>query len=350
MSIQQDELDDARRGTVFFLSKLTISTTPDFSSGLIGNFVSGTSIVTDLQHVSSNLLGKFDAGKKFNSGFAKIIDPVTDLLSSFVEAMIRRIGKLYGESSALMIWVSEFGAWLTANFVGSLSEIILGWGYVQDAADMYDAVKKSVTSAIRWLGQVMSGWGVQLLEGGPSIMAEAIARHNALSVAGGLKDLAITGTKIGLKAAGDAVAAVGSIIGAVTGILQRLANLVEYCIQRFLLSRIIDQARDHWKNDGYYLTDHDAFTSWFRNACAFTPIVSALTIHSGFAAHPYRFIALISKQDEIVSQEEFDKGVAYIDKLKEHGRQYIKQYQESYGIKFESDDSIVKSRLQHVNQ
>ena len=342
MSIQQDELDDARRGTVFFLSKLAISTTSNFSAGFIGNFSSGISIVTDLQHVSSNLLGKFDAGGKLKPGFSKIIDPVTDLLSSFVEALTRRIGELYGDS-ALMNWVSEFGAWLISNFVGSLAKLIPGWGYVQDASDVYDAVKESVTSAIKWLGQVMSGWGVKLLEGGPSIMAESIARHNAASVAGGLKDLAITGTNIGLKAA-------GSIIGAVTGILQRLANLVEYCVQRFLLARLIDQAYYHWKNDGYYLTDHDAFTSWFRKACAFTPIVSALTIHSGFAAHQYRFIALISKQDEIASQEEFDKGVACVDKLKEHGRQYIKEYQEYYGIKFESDDPIVKPRLQHINQ
>ena len=216
------------------------------------------------------------------------------------------------------------------------------------AVDLYDGVKKSVISAVKWLSQVFSGRGVELLQGGPSIMAEAIARHNATSLAGGIKDVAITSTKIALHAAGDAAAASGSLVDVVVNILQRIAKMVDYCAQRFMINRVFDQARRQWYNEGIYKTHHDNFNHWFKNACVCTPVIAALTMNSGFTAHPYRFLALLSNENEIATQDQFNKGVKHIEKLKSLSIEYVKEYQDNYKVEFWSRDESVNNHLKNV--
>ena len=348
MNIQQAELDDARKGTIYFLGKLHVIKEPGFDLGLISNFVSGTSIVSDLTSASASLLESCSVGKKVIEGINTVITPIRQLIGDFMKAVTDKILSVYGEACGIVEWLGEFTSWAVSTFAGSLGDIIPGWGYVQNAADMYDGVKKAVVSAIKWLGQIYSGWGVNLLEGGPGIMAEAIARHNATQLAGGLKDMAVTSVKTGLQAAGDAAAGVGAIVGALTGILQRIANLIEYCVQRFLLNRSINQASEQWHQEQIEPIRHDKFNLWFRRTCALTPIVAALTMSSGFTAHPYRFLALISSSDEIASQKAFDDGVKHIEKLKDLSRDYIKAYQDSYRIRFVSDDAIVSARMKDI--
>ena len=348
--VQQAELDDARRGTLYFLGKLEVVKKPSFDCGLISNFVSGTSIIGDLQSASTSILNKHDLGRKFMAGIGAILEPIQKLIQSFFDALSDKLLKLYGEASGVLEWVAEFGTWAVSTFAGSLSDLIPGWGYVQAAADIYEAVKTSVVSAIKWLGQVFSGWGVDLLEGGPSIMAKSIAQHNAASLAGGLKDLAIESVKVGLQASGDAAAGAGAIVGAVTGILQRIANLIGYCAQRYLLNKTIKQAGHQWKNTGVYQSNHDQFTKWFQRSCALTPVVAALTLQSGFAAHPYRFLRLISNEDEVIDQKKFNEGVKHIEKLKDLSKDYLKEYQESYKIIFQSADPVVSGMLDNANK
>ena len=348
--LQQAELDDARRGTLYFLGKLEVVKKPSFDCGLISNFVSGTSIISDLQSASTSILNKHDLGRKFMNGLGAIMEPIQKLIQSFFDALSEKLLALYGEASGVLEWVAEFGTWAVSTFAGSLSDLIPGWGYVQAAADIYEAVKTSVVSAIKWLGQVYSGWGIELLEGGPSIMAKSIAQHNAAGLAGGLKDLTIESVKVGLQASGDAAAGVGAIVGAVTGILQRIANLIGYCAQRYLLNKVITQAGHQWKNTGIYQSNHDQFTEWFRRSCALTPIVAALTLQSGFAAHPYRFMRLISNEDELIDQQKFNDGVKHIEKLKDLSKDYLKEYQDSYKIVFQSADPVVSGMLDNAKK
>ncbi len=347
-TVQEAELDDARRGTLYVLGNLDVTRRPSFDLGLIGNFVSGTSIINDLKNGAGNMLSHCRAGHLVLDGIEAVKDKIKAALASFFDALSDRMLAIYGEASAVMEWVGEFISWGVSTLAGSLADIIPGWGYVQDAADLYDGVKKSVTSAIKWLGQVFSGWGVKLLAGGPSIMAEAIARHNAKSLAGGLKDLAITSTKIGLKAAGDAAAGAGAIVGAVTGILQRIANLVGYCAQRFLLSQTISQARYQFKNDGEMIQSQAAFLPWFKKACVFTPVLAAVSLNCGYTGHPYRFLQLISENDELIDEVDFNKGVAHIEKLKDLSGKYLREYTDNYKLAIKSLDPVSDSLLQKI--
>ncbi len=343
--IQQKELDDARKGILFFLGHLDVQKDPSFDLGLISNFVSNTSILSDLKNGSATLLNSFDTGKKIVEGVQHIKKKLTAMLQTFFDAITERIAKLYGESGAVLEWVGEFGVWAASAFAGSLSDIIPGWGYVQSASDLYDGIKKSVIKAIAWISQVFSGWGVRLLEGGPTMMARALAQHSATGLAGGLKDIAITSCKVGLQAAGDAAAGAGAVVGAVTGILQRIANMVEYCVQRYLLNRLIGQAKHQWDTQGEMLTNPMRFHDWFQKACVCTPVVAALVMMSGYAAHPYRFLELIADEGGVIDQDKFDQGVQHIDTLKDLSKDYLKEYQNVYKLIFTSHDPVSMNLL-----
>lgn len=338
-SIQKQELDDARTGTLYFLSNLRVDRSTGFDAGLVSNFVLDTSIVGDLKNASVKLLKTHDKGKAVVDGLTALSDPIYQLMNKFTESINKRMLALYGEASGVVEWVAEFGSWLASTFTGSLVDLIPGWGYVQSANGIYEGIKRSVTNAIKWLDQVYSGWGVEILEGGPSIMSQAISRHSAAGIAGGPKDLAISSVKLGMQAGGDALAGVGAIASAITGILQRIVNLIGYCIQRYLLNKVIDQATNQYRINDTSDSAHDRFSKWFRNACSFTPVVAALVMCSGYTAHSYRFLALINNKGQVIGQKEFDDGIKYTEKLKDLSKNYIREYAKHYRVVFSAPES-----------
>ena len=165
--IQQAQLDDARKGTLYFLGNLNMVSVPSFDIGLISNFVGGTSVLSDIKSASMTLLKKSDTGKAVVDGLSEFAKPIKDVVASFFDALTERLAAIYGDELFGLEWLGEFGSWAVSSFAGSLASVIPGWGYVQSAGDLYDGTKKAVLSAIKWLGQVYSGWGVSLLEGGP---------------------------------------------------------------------------------------------------------------------------------------------------------------------------------------
>ena len=339
MNLQKEELDDARKGTLFFLGKLEASRRPSFDLGLVSNFAGSTSILTDLKHGSELLLNQYDVGKKVISGYQTYLQPITELFQSFFDKITECIAKTYGEASAALEWVGEFSAWGISTLAGSLADLIPGWGYIQNAIDLYDGVKKAVINCIKWLSQIYSGWGVKLLEGGPSSIANAIAANSAAGLAGGLKDIAIASVKTGLQAAGDSAGGAGAIVGAVTGVLQRIANMINYAVQRFLIARTFNQAAKQWRMDGDMLRNHNQFNQWFKRSVVCTPIIAALTLNSGYVGNPLRFLALINPDGEIVTQAEYDQGVKHIETLKSLSKDYIKEYADHYKLEFKAPNS-----------
>ena len=347
-AIQKAELDNARHGTLYFLGKLEVRKNPSFDLGLVGNFASGTSIVSDLQNGASLLLKSCSAGNKLVDGYEATKKKIKEVLTSFFDAVAERMQDVYGEAAAGLEWLAEFSTWAIANLTGTLADLIPGWGYAQDVESLYQGVKRAVKNAIDWLGQIFSGWGVNLLEGGPATMARSIAQHSAAGLAGGLKDIAVTSCKIGLKAAGDAVSGVGSIVGAVVGILQRIANLVEYSVQRFLLNRTLSQAKYHWEKKSEMMENHYQFNEWFSKACAFTPVVAALCLCSGNVAHPYRFLQLLATDDNAINQKQFDEGVKHTEKLQSLSREYVREYVSVYRLHITSQEDYVGGMLDKI--
>lgn len=356
--VQQAEMADARMGIMYFLGNTQAVGVPNMDLGIFSSFVANPTALKDMKKLSLGIVNSFSAGRAVAGAVSGAVDsmksylkPVTDMIKGFFDALLKKIIQVFGGDLDGVEAISEYFVWASAELTQVLSNAIPAWGYVQSAADMYEGVKKGVTGAWRIVEQIWSGYGVKLLGGHPSIIANALARHSLAMLAYGFKDMAVAGTKIGLQAAGDAMAGVGALFSAISGILQRIANLVGRYIQRLRVASILERAREEWKlkgSDQGLIADHQRFSEWFQSAVITTPIISALVLNSGFAAHPYRFLKLIGSSGQVASQASFDKGVAHIEKLKSIGSRYIKEYSDAYRMTFTSEDQLVDARLKEM--
>ena len=343
MNIQDSELADARKGAIYFLGNLEFSRSHGLSASLISNFVGDTTAVSDLKTV---------VGKLLPPAAVKVVEPVDKfrtLIESFFRSLEDYLKKIFGDALHGVEWISEFVSWGVSTFAGSLASAIPGWGYVQSAGDMYSGVKKAVSNAIDLIKMLWSGYGVKLLAGIPTEISSALCRHSTAGIAAGVKDVGIASVSIGLEAAGDSVGGAGSIVSVVTGILQRIVNLVDWCIQNFRLKRVLADAREDWATR-YMMNKPDELNKWFSRNVILTPVVAALVLASGFVGHPYRFLALIDPKSGAVkvSQKEFDKGVKYIEQLRDISDSYLRNYSGVYQLDFSSKDKVIQGRLDKV--
>ncbi len=375
---QVQEMTDARMGAMYMLAKTDFHKVYS-GTHLFENFVVGTEMFSDAKSMATSILDKTgatkaaskaahkaksfiessDAGKKLfetvaivGETTAAVIQKIKDYIADFFRGLLQKAKATYGDILDEVTWFSEFASWLVSEFAGNLSSLIPGWGYVQAASDLYSGVKQSIFKSKDLITQIYTGWGVQLLGGHPSVIANALARHSAKGLAGGLKSVAMTTAGIALEAAGDAAAGVGSLISTLTGILGRIVGLVDNLIQRALLSRVLKKARKEWDNRGSaraMVNNHKQFSEWFRNAVVTTPVVAALVMGSGFVAHPTKFMQLLNADGAAISQGDFDKGVTYIEKLKEISASYVQEYSDGYSLEFTSEDKLIAARLSELN-
>lgn len=360
IGVQKLEMADARMGAIYFLAHTEMSKKKEgaFSVDLMGNFVVGTTAIADAKNGCQYLLEKTNAGRKMVSAVSVVgektqvvIDKIKSMIAGFFQNLMDKLRSIYGHKLTGIEWVAEFGAWAVAEFAGNLSSFIPGWGYVQNAADIYDGVRTAVLKSKDFVNQMYSGYGVNLLGGHPSIIANALARHSLAGVASGVKDATIGITKTALEAAGDAFAGAGTLVSALTGILQRIVNLVDYIIQYTRVNKVLAQAKDAWlkrDNSTSLVNNHKAFSEWFQNAVVCTPIVAALVMGSGFVAHPYRFLQLLEPNDVMVSKGAFDKGVKHIETLKRLSSNYVSEYTDGYGATFTGTDGVVSATLEQL--
>ena len=118
------------------------------------------------------------------------------------------------------------------------------------------------------------------------------------------------------------------------------------------LKAVLRTARENWVNrddDDSIINQPVNFNKWFSRNAVVTPVIAAFVISSGFVASPQRFLALLDPTGGlIVSQKEYDKGVLYIEQLKNIAGDYLKEYSDNYQLDFSSSDPIVQSRLDKV--
>jgi hypothetical protein len=355
IDVQTLELEDARHGAIYFLAHIEVKRLPQFSTNIIGNFIAGTEPLYDAKAHMKTVLERTNTGKKIvgavtaiGESAQEVLNKITTLISDFIQNLIKNMRHRYGEIVFAAGWVSEFVTWVIAEFAGNIAMCIPGWGYVQNASELYSGVKEAILKSKDFFSQFYEGRGVQLLGGHPSIIANSLLRHSMAGVMRGLKVSAVSITKIGLQAAGDAFSGVGFLVNALVGIFERLLAVIDWLVQLSLIDSVLKRARREWSNRtsmNALMNNHQLFSEWFQKVVIQAPVIAALVMGSGFTAHPYRFLQLISPCNKIKSRADFEKGVSYIEKLKTLSSSYIQEYSTSYCIEFKSHDKLVEARL-----
>ncbi|NRB68311.1 MAG: hypothetical protein HRU48_13240 [Vibrio sp.] len=370
LGVQVAQMADARMGAMYMLASTEITKVAKISNAhFFEAFVVGTEPFVDFKDAAMGLLNKTETMSKIKSSkivlkasrakakvgemTSAITTKLKKLFCDFFRGLLNKVKNVYGDLLHGIEWLAEVGTWLASEFAGTFSNLIPGWGYVQSASGLYSAAKKSVMKSKDLISQIYRGRGVELLGGHPSIIANALALHSAKGALGGIKSFTMGVAGIGLQAAGDVAAGVGSLVSMITNILERIIKLVDFFVQRSLLDKVTKRAKKEWHNrtaPASLVNDHKMFSEWFQNVVITTPIVAALVMGSGFVGHPYKFAQLLTPKLEVVSQGDYDKAVVYIDKLKSLSSKYVQEYVGSYKIDFTSRDGVVNARLNELKR
>ncbi len=389
IDVQLDEMADARKGILYFLGNTRAEyVQKKFSftnAALVCGVTDTPTMPGDLMALPSWLyqqtLGRTSLGRSLSDigGFAaEEISKIDTLISEFFAWAIHSLATLFGRFSST---VSNFLLTLSADSLmvlvatelsSTFKAAALGAGHYTLLAQLYSGLVHAVKGLKSFFTQLWKGRNVDLLGGHPSTIANALARHSLAKVGGGIMD---AGINFGVAVGATALAAFGPLPVIVMHILRDIVGWIEGVIQRYLVNTAFETAKNAWQEikahhassanvEPILLTDHGAFSKWFRKVMIPCPIIAALTVSSGFAAHPLRFLQILddSLLDRVTNQDDpnlvhtchaeaekmqagFHSGVQHIDHLKSFAEGYIPEYCNTYNVKFCSDDPVISARL-----
>ena len=110
------------------------------------------------------------------------------------------------------------------------------------------------------------------------------------------------------------------------------------------------EAGEHWRqNNGIdFASKPFAFNAWYRKASLCIPAIPILTLNTGICGDKMVWLQMFSERSgnsNVISQNEFDRGVSYIDgHIRPWGASYLEKC--SYG--FSSSKSDVGAYIEHA--
>ncbi len=265
-----------------------------------------------------------------------------------------------------MEWLADVGMWLASEFAGTLADLIPGWGYYQNAVDVYAGVKEACIKSKDLADQIYAGRGVSVAPGQSSMISMTLYKHSATCVAKGMFGATWGVLSICADAAIYSVTAVGSsLVNWIKSVIEKVIAIVDTLVQRFALKRWIDFAKKEWykvSSKSSIAHDPKRFNKWFLKVVLSTPVLASILMCSGYISHPYKFLKLMDIQEEdgdygetVFVKEDykqkvksFNKGVHYIQKLKELSGKYVAEYSDGYSLVFSSSCGVLKTYFSDV--
>jgi hypothetical protein len=225
---------------------------------------------------------------------------------------------------------------LTSRFLAEALPFI-GAG-LDIAKGIVNTLDAGVTKFKEWLASS----DVVLGSGHITVIVKSIKQAMAMSIGSGLFDLVKGGMKLGAEFMSAGAAALMSLIASIIeAVVKTVWKLIEISRLRafFKESEILFKSR---ANEDSIHKRPIAFNQWFKGYALSLPMLSVLALNSGVTGNKMLFLQMFQSNTEVVSQHQFDAGVAYLDELKSWGSGYLKDC----GFSFSSEDPMVKGLLE----
>ncbi len=306
---------------------LDTDSNPNFARQGYGSVVGGMGL-NDIQKAFYTLK------EKLHTYFTNFVQNLkTELMDKFgiVDMALGSVRNL------INVLVSKLAA-SAAPIVGGAMNMVTG---------ITQTIDRGMTNFKAW----KSGKGVVLSQGHPTSVVTAITTAMKASLFEGLWTTLKGATSIGLAAFGGISAIVDMVVAGVEMLVKVIWRLVE-CSK---IKSFCAEAAEHWgRNQGAdFATKPFAFNAWFRKASAYIPAIPILTLNSGLCGSKMIFLQMFHATggpSSVISQDEFDKGVGYIDNhLKPWGAHYLKEC--AYGFTGQSHQVVaaIERSKSHVS-
>jgi|GEM_PF-1848120 hypothetical protein len=168
------------------------------------------------------------------------------------------------------------------------------------------------------------GKGVALVPGVPTTTIDGIKRGMDLSLGGEVYNVLKGGTALALE--GLTAGLAGAIVGIAFSAIEVLVAFAKKVHDFYRIRLFLTDAKAMWLQRDKPTSLHRqpyAFNRWYRKTAMRVPVIPVLTLNSGLCGDKMRILCMFSNEGEVITQEAFNKGVAYIDKLKEWGASYL---------------------------
>ena len=196
--------------------------------------------------------------------------------------------------------------------------------YLSNGMAATEGLLKSVDECTRRFGVYAKGRKVALVPGVPTTTIDGIKRAmdeavatNVYTTLKGAGNLALDGLSVGIA---------GEITGIACSAIEALVAFARKAHDHYRIRVFLTEARALWAKREAPNSLHRqpyAFNRWYRRTAMRVPVIPVLTLNSAVCGDKMRMLCMFTQEGEVLTQANFDKGVAYIDKIKAWGAAYL---------------------------
>jgi hypothetical protein len=303
------------------------------AAGAVGSAMGSVGVVVSAEVISNARdETQFERDPAKRSVYERVRDYFRDFIKQVIASIKEKLGdgEIYGAAAKNLVAVcmSAFAS-KAAPFVGAGFDIAKG---------VSQTLQASITRINTW----KQGKGVEFLSGHPGVIVESIKRSMALSIGAGLYT---TLKGVGKAAMTGLSAGISAIVDVVIAIAEMVVKVVWRLVEVSRMKTFFGKAKEHWQRRGEGGAIHTqpyAFESWYRKHALPLPAIPVLTLNSGICGDKMHFLKMFHDDPTSpISQEDFNRGVHFVDQLKGWGAGYLK----SSGFRFSSEDRVVQGLL-----
>jgi len=321
-----------------------------------------TAIGTELgsiQVISSEAL-QAKAPAVSNPKLSSILNSIKTYLEGFAKQIWNHLTSMF-KKDANKSWIDFVGEWwsrVTGVINTVLNQVAQSAApFVGAAFDIVQGTAKTIKACYERYQTYSLAKGVDMNDGHPAVIVKSVERTMTLGIGQGLYQALKGAATVGATAAS---AGAGAILSVVVAGCELIAKVVYRIWEASKMEAFFADCKDRYKHhkSASKISDDDllhsgvAFGAWYRAAAYTLPCLSALALCSGIAGDKMMYLSMFKDQKDLVpvkagefmnpiSQSEFDRGVAYIDNLKQTSKGYLSDS----GFKFSSTDKVVEGLL-----
>jgi hypothetical protein len=285
-----------------------------------------------------------DAARAEQLASRPLVQKIRDALRSVFDRMVDKIKDFireqFGTVEGVAALIKKLATACLSYFAAEAAP------FFKEGLELVSGVAKTIDAAVTRFRTWQHQRGVELNDGHPGIIVQSIKRAMNLSLFEGLWETLKGAGSIAMEAASFGGA---KIVHLVIGIVELIGKFVWRLVECAKINKFCDMAREHWNN---HLSDNSihlrpfAFSEWFRHYALNIPFISVLTLNSNICGDKMRYLTLFNSGGGLISADQFQRGVRFLDELKPWGASYLAET--GYKIRVQSNDPFVHNLVNTI--